>query len=152
MESLDGGAPVTLTSAIDLPNESVKGMAVLREPTAATFSGTRGPTRAGLLLAPSIMQARTAVILRDKTVGPRVVPIVPAAILFDLGFGGSPKIRPGADCGYKAVEAATTAPVSMGTVGAGAGATGGGGGAATSGRRRFPRRRRRPAPRTPRRP
>ena len=31
-----------------------------------------------------------------------VVPIVPAAILFDLGFGGSPKIRPTADCGYRA--------------------------------------------------
>jgi L-aminopeptidase/D-esterase-like protein len=30
-----------------------------------------------------------------------VVPIVPAAILFDLGFGGSAKIRPTADCGYK---------------------------------------------------
>ena len=36
-------------------------------------------------------------------VGPNgVVPIVPAAILFDLGFGGSAKIRPTADCGYKA--------------------------------------------------
>src|SRR6188768_949467 len=52
-----------------------------------------------------------------------VVPIVPAAILFDLGFGGSPKIRPGADCGYKAAEAASEAPVSEGNVGAGAGAT-----------------------------
>lgn len=32
------------------------------------YSGTRGPTRAGLLLAPSVTQARTAVILRDKAV------------------------------------------------------------------------------------
>jgi L-aminopeptidase/D-esterase-like protein len=52
-----------------------------------------------------------------------VVPIVPAAILFDLGFGGSPKIRPGADCGYKAAGLATEAPVQEGNVGAGAGAT-----------------------------
>ncbi|HEX5475099.1 MAG TPA: P1 family peptidase [Vicinamibacterales bacterium] len=52
-----------------------------------------------------------------------VVPIVPAAILFDLGFGGSPKIRPGVDCGYKAADAATEAPVQEGNVGAGAGAT-----------------------------
>ena len=52
-----------------------------------------------------------------------VVPIVPAAILFDLGFGGNPKIRPGADCGYKAAEAASEAPVQEGNVGAGAGAT-----------------------------
>jgi len=52
-----------------------------------------------------------------------VVPIVPSAILFDLGFGGSPKIRPTADCGYKAADAATADPVKEGNVGAGAGAT-----------------------------
>ena len=51
------------------------------------------------------------------------VPIVPAAILFDLGFGGNPQIRPTADCGYKAAAAATTGPVVEGNVGAGAGAT-----------------------------
>ncbi len=51
------------------------------------------------------------------------VPIVPAAILMDLGFGGSPKIRPTADCGYKAAEAATDGPVAEGNIGAGAGAT-----------------------------
>jgi L-aminopeptidase/D-esterase-like protein len=52
-----------------------------------------------------------------------VVPIVPAAILMDLGFGGQPKIRPTADCGYKAAQAATDGPVAEGNVGAGAGAT-----------------------------
>ena len=52
-----------------------------------------------------------------------VVPIVPAAILFDLGFGGNPKIRPDADCGYKASTAASAGPVQEGNVGAGAGAT-----------------------------
>ncbi len=52
-----------------------------------------------------------------------VVPIVPAAILFDLGFGGDPKIRPTADCGYRAAMAATNAAVAEGNVGAGAGAT-----------------------------
>jgi len=52
-----------------------------------------------------------------------VVPIVPAAILFDLGFGGDPKIRPTADCGYRAATAATDAAVTEGNVGAGAGAT-----------------------------
>jgi L-aminopeptidase/D-esterase-like protein len=59
------------------------------------------------------------------------VPIVPAAILFDLPVGGNPKIRPTADCGYRAAAAATNAPVAEGTIGAGAGATvgksGGGG-------------------------
>jgi L-aminopeptidase/D-esterase-like protein len=51
------------------------------------------------------------------------VPIVPAAILFDLPVGGNPKIRPTADCGYKAAAAASTAIVPEGSVGAGAGAT-----------------------------
>jgi L-aminopeptidase/D-esterase-like protein len=51
------------------------------------------------------------------------VPIVPSAILFDLGFGGKPKIRPTADCGYRAAQAATDGPVAEGNVGAGAGAT-----------------------------
>ncbi|MGE5243644.1 MAG: P1 family peptidase [Betaproteobacteria bacterium] len=51
------------------------------------------------------------------------VPIVPAAILFDLPVGGSPKVRPTADCGYKAAAAATDDPVQEGSVGAGAGAT-----------------------------
>jgi L-aminopeptidase/D-esterase-like protein len=57
-------------------------------------------------------------------VGPAgVVPIVPSAILFDLGFGGDPKIRPTADCGYRAVASASDGPVAEGNVGAGAGAT-----------------------------
>jgi L-aminopeptidase/D-esterase-like protein len=55
--------------------------------------------------------------------GPAKVPIVPAAILFDLGVGGNAKVRPTADCGYKAAEAASAGAVTEGTVGAGAGAT-----------------------------
>jgi len=52
-----------------------------------------------------------------------IVPIVPAAILFDLGFGGLAPIRPTADCAYKAAAAATSGPVVEGNVGAGTGAT-----------------------------
>jgi len=51
------------------------------------------------------------------------VPIVPAAILFDLGVGDNPRIRPTADCGYRAASAASDGPVAEGNVGAGAGAT-----------------------------
>lgn len=51
------------------------------------------------------------------------VPIVPAAILFDLPVGGNPRIRPTAECGYRAAAAASLAPVAEGTIGAGAGAT-----------------------------
>jgi L-aminopeptidase/D-esterase-like protein len=56
-------------------------------------------------------------------VGSGVVPIVPAAILFDLGFGGQPRIRPTSDCGYRAADLAGSGPVAEGNVGAGAGAT-----------------------------
>jgi L-aminopeptidase/D-esterase-like protein len=51
------------------------------------------------------------------------VPIVPAAILFDLPFGNRPKVRPGPDCGYQAAKSASDGPVAEGNVGAGAGAT-----------------------------
>ena len=65
--------------------------------------------------------------LDEKNIGFKVgsinVPIVPAAILLDLGVGGSSKIRPTADCGYRAAQAATNGPVAEGNVGAGAGAT-----------------------------
>jgi L-aminopeptidase/D-esterase-like protein len=55
-------------------------------------------------------------------VGPIVVPIVPAAILFDLNIG-DPKIRPDARAGYAACQAASSSNVAEGNVGAGAGAT-----------------------------
>lgn len=55
-------------------------------------------------------------------VGSSVVPIVPAAILFDLGVG-DPAIRPNAEAGFLAAEAASSEPVDIGNVGAGAGAS-----------------------------
>lgn len=55
-------------------------------------------------------------------VGSIVVPIVPAAILFDLNVG-DPKIRPDAQAGYAACQAASSSSVPEGNVGAGAGAT-----------------------------
>jgi L-aminopeptidase/D-esterase-like protein len=51
------------------------------------------------------------------------VPIVPAAAIFDLSVGLNPKIRPTADCGYRAAVAASSNAVAEGSVGAGAGAT-----------------------------
>src|SRR3984885_1983822 len=55
-------------------------------------------------------------------VGDIVVPIVPAAILYDLEIGDA-KIRPTAESGYKACQAATSERVMEGNVGAGAGAS-----------------------------
>lgn len=54
--------------------------------------------------------------------GPARVPIVPAAVLFDLPVGDA-TIRPDAAAGYRACEAASTSPPAEGSVGAGAGAT-----------------------------
>jgi L-aminopeptidase/D-esterase-like protein len=54
-------------------------------------------------------------------VGPARVPIVPAAVLFDLWMG-DPTIRPDASAGYAACVAASTEPPATGRVGAGAGA------------------------------
>ncbi len=50
------------------------------------------------------------------------VPIVPAAVLYDLGIG-SPSRRPDADMGYQAALAASTQPPQQGNFGAGTGAT-----------------------------
>lgn len=81
-----------------------------------------GGSAFGLDAATGVMQ-----YLEERGVGfdTRVarVPIVPAASLFDLAFGGDAKIRPNAECGYKAAGAASDGPVAEGNVGAGAGAT-----------------------------
>ena len=55
--------------------------------------------------------------------GGAYVPIVPAAVIFDLPVEGKYLIRPDASCGYEAAKAATAGPVAEGTIGAGAGAT-----------------------------
>jgi L-aminopeptidase/D-esterase-like protein len=55
-------------------------------------------------------------------VGPARVPIVPAAVLFDLWLG-DPRVRPDAQAGFAACEAASSQAPAQGSVGAGAGAT-----------------------------
>jgi L-aminopeptidase/D-esterase-like protein len=55
-------------------------------------------------------------------VGTGVVPIVPAAVIFDLGVGDA-RARPDAAMGLDACEAASTEPPPEGSVGAGTGAT-----------------------------
>lgn len=55
-------------------------------------------------------------------VGPARVPIVPAAVLFDLLLGDA-RIRPDAQAGYAACGVATGSPPAQGSVGAGTGAT-----------------------------
>jgi L-aminopeptidase/D-esterase-like protein len=80
-----------------------------------------GGSAFGLAAADGVMRA-----LADEGIGYDAgvarVPIVPAAVLFDLGVGRA-DVRPNAASGMRAVRAATGGPVPLGTVGAGAGAT-----------------------------
>lgn len=58
--------------------------------------------------------------------GGGVVPIVPAAVIFDLGRGGGSAHRPDAGFGRRAALAARSRPAATGSVGAGTGARAGG--------------------------
>jgi L-aminopeptidase/D-esterase-like protein len=79
-----------------------------------------GGSAFGLAAADGVMR-----YLRERGVGfpagPARVPIVPAAVVFDLGVG-SADAHPGPDEGY-AASAAAGSPVAEGRVGAGTGAT-----------------------------
>ena len=108
-----GSAPGTReTDALDPVN-------VIQEVHAIVLSGG---SAFGLAAADGVMQ-----YLDERNIGFKVrnvnVPIVPGVVLIDLFVGANPKVRPDADCGYRAAQAATTAPVLQGNVGAGAGAT-----------------------------
>lgn len=59
---------------------------------------------------------------RGVDTGPARVPVVPGAVIFDLGIG-SASIRPTDSDGEAACRAATAGPHGLGTVGAGTGAT-----------------------------
>jgi putative pantetheine hydrolase len=87
-----------------------------------------GGSAYGLAAATGVM-GRLADDGRGFRVGPaagEVVPIVPAAVLFDLGRGGSFRNTPDAGFGAAAYDAAVDGPVRLGTVGAGTGAVAGG--------------------------
>jgi L-aminopeptidase/D-esterase-like protein len=107
-----GGAPGTRETALLDPVNMI-------EQVHAILIG--GGSAFGLAAADGVMQW-----LEERGIGFNVgvakVPIVPAAILFDLGIG-SPKVRPTAASGYAACEAASDGPVPQGNVGAGTGAT-----------------------------
>jgi putative pantetheine hydrolase len=83
-----------------------------------------GGSAYGLDVAGGVMRA-----LEERGIGLQVgpepshlVPIVPAAVLFDLGRGGDFRSRPDGSFGARAVEAASAEPFAYGNVGAGTGA------------------------------
>ena len=80
-----------------------------------------GGSAFGLAAADGVMR-----YLEERNVGftvdAGVVPIVPAAILFDLSLG-NPKARPGPEEGYQACRASSESEPEEGGIGAGTGAT-----------------------------
>ncbi|MEU2613126.1 P1 family peptidase [Micromonospora sp. NPDC007271] len=87
-----------------------------------------GGSAYGLAAVPGVMDrlADAGIGFPVGTEPGQVVPIVPAAVLFDLGRGGDFRATPGPDFGAAAYDAATEAPVTLGTIGAGTGAVAGG--------------------------
>lgn len=113
----------------------------------ASFLGPSPGTREGILLAPEKsvqkvhgllftggsafgLAAADGVVrwLAERGVGHPTpvarVPIVPAAVIYDL-VRGNPEVRPIAENGYQAAASASEEPVLTGRVGAGSGATAG---------------------------
>jgi L-aminopeptidase/D-esterase-like protein len=107
-----GGAPATRETDLLHP------MHLVEEVHAVLLTGG---SAYGLDAASGVMR-----YLEERNIGYDVgvarVPIVPAAAIFDLGFG-SAKIRPDSAAGYRACEQATSEAVAQGNVGAGTGAT-----------------------------
>jgi L-aminopeptidase/D-esterase-like protein len=107
-----GGAPATSETDLLTPQKMVQAIYAISLSGGSTFG----------------LETRSGVVkyLEEKNIGIAYggmrIPIVPAAAIFDLPVGDG-RIRPGADCGYRAAMAATTNPVQEGSVGAGAGAT-----------------------------
>lgn len=108
-----GGAPGTRETDLLAPDNTVARVDAIVLAGGSAF---------GLDAASGVMK-----FLAEKKIGyPTAggpVPIVPAAILYDLTIGGRPDVRPDAACGYTAAAAATDGNVEDGSVGAGAGAT-----------------------------
>jgi L-aminopeptidase/D-esterase-like protein len=111
-----GAAPGTRETDLLQPGNTVARV------HAIVFSGG---SAYGLAAAHGVMERLEAAGVGFAVPG-GVVPIVPAAVVFDLGRGGSFGQRPDASTGAAAYDAATEGPVAQGVVGAGTGAVVGG--------------------------
>jgi L-aminopeptidase/D-esterase-like protein len=107
-----GGAPGTRET------DALRAMHLVSEVHAVVLSGG---SAFGLDAASGVVR-----FLEERGVGFETgyakVPIVPAAILYDLGIGRA-DVRPGAEMGYLACQNASADPLPQGCLGAGAGAT-----------------------------
>ena len=110
--SVRGSAPGSRETALLAPEKSVERIHALVLSGGSAF---------GLAAAQGVVD-----FLEAQNVGLETpfakVPIVPAAVIYDLGVG-DPKVRPGPAEGRYAAEHASSEPVASGRIGAGAGAT-----------------------------
>jgi L-aminopeptidase/D-esterase-like protein len=106
-----GGAPGTRETDLLRP------LHMIQHVNAIVLSGG---SAYGLATADGVMRCLEEQGTGYKTRNGFIVPIVPAAILMDLGVG-SVSVRPDAAMGYAACAAATSDPVELGCVGAGTG-------------------------------
>lgn len=107
-----GGAPGTRETDLLKPHNHVQEVNAILLAGGSAF---------GLAAADGVVR-----FLEDREIGYQsgagfTIPIVSAAILFDLMIGSS-DVRPGPAMGYAACESASDAPVAQGNVGAGTGA------------------------------
>jgi len=107
-----GGAPGTREFALLQPGMRVEQVQAFLLTGGSAF---------GLAAADGVVRALAA-DGRGHDTGVVRVPIVPAAVIFDL-FPGDPEVRPGPSEGEEAYRAASSEPVVSGLVGAGTGAT-----------------------------
>jgi L-aminopeptidase/D-esterase-like protein len=107
-----GGAPGTRETDLLRPEYNVEVV------TGVVLSGG---SAYGLATADGVMRYCAEHELGYKTRTGKIVPIIPTAILFDLGMGAD-NVYPDAAMGYAAAAAASTDAVAQGTVGAGTGA------------------------------
>jgi L-aminopeptidase/D-esterase-like protein len=111
-----GGAPGTRDTDLLAPDETVERIDALVLSGGSAFG----------LDAASGVQAHLREIGRGFAVGAARVPIVPAAILFDLLNGGDKdwgRFPPYRDLGFTAARSASRTPFALGSIGAGHGAT-----------------------------
>lgn len=112
-----GGAPGTRETDI-LKSEKAAGVA-----HAVVLTGG---SAYGLAAADGVMACLESQGVGTPVLNRTIVPLVPAAVIFDPGRCAPFNFRPDASFGMNACRAATNGPVAMGNVGAGAGARSGG--------------------------
>ena len=122
-----GGATAGVTQRGGAPGTRLTELLKPEKPVALVHAVTlSGGSAYGLAAADGVTACLESQGIGAAVGAGSVVPVVPAAILFDPGRCAPFSFRPDASFGAAACQAASSGPVAMGNVGAGAGARSGG--------------------------